>query len=169
MGYQIPELPAGSFGRVPSVPVAVSWVDFFFGVGVTVVGGIVLAIIVGGGRSLLTRNQRAQQADAEAYARRTPARAGFAAVASELRWNADIAERCEHGHEHVPSAVANLRVDEWYARREEMTPLRDEDPKLWWSIERMYDALRLSKQSGGYPPNSADIRRLIEEVDLRAD
>ena len=52
----------------------------------------------------------------------------------------------------------------WQDFRNQMTPLRDEDPKVWADLEEMYDALRESKR-GGAPPSSSSLRDLARRLD----
>ena len=83
------------------------------GVGVTVVGGLILAVLVGGPRWYIRRRERqAKEAEAEGI-RRTPIRVGGHIVATELRWNAGVVKRCEERGD-VPSAeLQTVRLYEW--------------------------------------------------------
>ena len=84
-----------------------NWTSFWTGVAVTVVGGLILFVIIGGPRWFLAwRKKGALEAD-RAYTERTPIRVGGHIVAEEIRANANIALRCEEGH-HVPSEARRL-------------------------------------------------------------
>jgi hypothetical protein len=62
-----------------------------------------------------------EEADAEAI-RRTPIRVGGHIVATELRWNAEVAKRCEEGS-HIPREEKTMRLDAWRDRQGEMAGL----------------------------------------------
>jgi hypothetical protein len=153
----------------------VDWGSFLTGVGVTVVGGLILAVLIGSARWYLGRPERkAKEAEAEAKEaeaesiRRTPIRVGGHIVADELRWNADVAKRCEDGS-HVPTEGKTVRLEAWSDRQGEMAGLRDEAPELWQELVDTYNALELSRVRGAYPPRSNDILALAERLDNAAE
>jgi hypothetical protein len=150
------------------VPLAF-WEAFFLGVAVTVVSGVILGVIFGGWRRVMHRRAEMERAAAERYTARSPLRAGLSAVASELRDCTDIAERCETGQGHIPELVARLPTQAWADRRGEMMPLRDEDRETWDDLEETYRLLRQSKQSGGFPPKSADLLALSERLEEKLE
>jgi hypothetical protein len=153
----------------------VDWGSFFSGVGVTVVGGLILAVVIGSARWYIGRPERkAKEAEAEAKEaeaetiRRTPIRVGGHIVADELRWNADVAKRCEGGS-HVPTEGSTMRLEAWRDRQGEMAGLRDEAPGLWQELIDTYTALELTRVRGAYPPRSDDLLVLAERLDDAAE
>lgn len=138
--------------------------SFFGGVVVAVVGGLVLAFVLGVPRLLANQRKQKREAETSERERRTPIRVGAHIVASELRESAEIAERC-HGGLHVPSEAAKLSLNEWQARRGEMLPLRDENADLWTTLGAAYEALARSKRDGAYPPSASELRDLADRLD----
>jgi hypothetical protein len=100
--------------------------------------------------------------------RRAPIRVGGNIVATELRANAEIAERCEAGS-HIPSEGQRVSLFEWVGRRGEMMGLRDENPELWTELEEIYAALELTKTRGAHPPPSKDLLTLADRLDTAAE
>jgi hypothetical protein len=84
-----------------------------------------------------------------------------------LREAAEIAERCEAGHD-VPEETRKLRLESFEGRRGEMLPLRDEDAELWQSLTTTYEALSRSKRDGAWPPAAVDLRELAKQLDAYA-
>jgi hypothetical protein len=129
--------------------------------------GLILALILRGPGWYRARRRREADAAEAAYIERTPIRVGGEIVAEELRANANVAKRCEEGH-NVPSEGQYVSVIDWRDRRGEMSGLAIEDPQLWQEIGETYQALELTKTRGAYSPPSASLLALAERLDQAA-
>jgi hypothetical protein len=150
------------------VPLAFAWGPFVFWVAVSVTAGVILALLGAGVNSFKKRKERERQRAAEEKERRIPVRVGLIQIAAELRSNADIAARCWEQGAHVPSEVRTMSTEEWPSRANEMRALLDEDRTLWNKVQDTYEALKASRQSGGYPPKPEELRQLANECEQRA-
>jgi len=136
---------------------------------VTVVGGIILAVLVGGPRWYVKRRERKRKLAEADQIRRMPISVGGHIVAAELRWNAlNVAKRCEDGS-HVPTEGRKVRLEDWRSRKAEMAGLRDEAPALWEELVEAYGDLDLTRLSGAYPPRSDYLLDLADRLDEAAD
>jgi hypothetical protein len=146
------------------VPLAFSWGSFFFWVAVSVVAGLIVVAVSSAVAWGIRQKGKRERERAIAHEQRAPLRAGLRAVASELRDCARIAQTWETSEGRVLDP-APPPVSAWRNRRNEMTPLRDDDRALWDDLELTYDALQASKGRKDYFPSSAALLALAERLE----
>jgi hypothetical protein len=137
---------------------------FWESVAVGVVSGLIVLAIGGLVAWAIRQRSRRQREKALRREQRAPLRAGLSAVASELRDCAQIVQTWEESEGRVLDP-APPPVSAWRNRRNEMTPLRDEDRALWDDLEQTYDALQTSKGRNDYSPSSAALLALAERLE----
>ena len=65
----------------------------------------------------------------------------------------------------MPKEVRHLSVFEWEERKGEMSGLATENPELWEELGDVYQALRESRERGGYPPSSGSLGAFAERIE----
>ena len=144
------------------------WGSFLTGVAVTVVGGLILAALFGGPRWYVRRRARQAKEAEDERLRRTPIRVGGHIVATELRWNAGVLERCEEGAE-IPAELRTVRLHEWRDRESEMAGLQDEAPDLWKELGVTFADLDHMRHGLASRPRSDYVVRLADRLDEAAE
>jgi len=98
---------------------------------------------------------------------RAPIRVGAHFVAKELRFNAEIVERCEQGGVSDEEMKA-VSLWEWRQRKQEIAGLRDDAPDLWVNLVAAYNDVD-QMRFGMKPPRSADLFELADRLDQVAE
>jgi hypothetical protein len=145
----------------------VDWGSFFTGVAVTIVGGLILAAVLGGPRLFIRRRERKAKEAERRREDRAYLRGGVLQVTRELRENARLVERLDTG-DADPSERRYLSLLQWRDFQSQIAGLQGEAPDLWRELVGAYTDIDMARHDQKLP-SSDDLLRLADRLEKAAD